>query len=95
MMKKKTLLPPEAGSFKVCLPSRASLGCGSFKKHLVLRPLGEFETYLPQLVGCDFVRALICQAFAPQRVEPDIKTAVDHVSLIPDECHARYPYNYE
>jgi hypothetical protein len=71
------------------------LGCGSFKKDLVLRPLGELDTYLPQLIGSDFVRTFICQAFAPESVEPEIKAAVDHVSLITDECQAGYPYNYE
>jgi hypothetical protein len=70
-------------------------GCGSFKQCLILRPLVEFETHLPQLVGRDFVRALVRQAFAPESVEPEIKTAVDHVALIPDGRGARYPYNYE
>lgn len=79
----------------MCLPSRASLGCGSFKNRLALRPLGELEAHLPQLVGGGFIRAFICQAFAPERVEPEIKTAVDHVLLIPDERRAGYPYNYE
>src|SRR4051812_6286952 len=77
VVKKKAPLPPEAGP-SVCLPSRASLGRGSFEKCL-MRPFGELETHLPKLVGDGFHRAFIRQAFAPERVEPEIKAAVDHV----------------
>jgi hypothetical protein len=71
------------------------LGRGSFKKVLALRPLGELDIHLTQFIGGDFVRAFICQTLAPESVEPEIKAAVDHVSLIPDGRYVGYPYNYE
>ena len=94
VVKNKGPLPPEAGP-SVCLPSRASLGRGSFEKRLILRPFGELVTHLPQLVGDGFYRAFIRQAFAPESIEPEIKAAVDHVQRVPERCRARYPYNYE
>jgi hypothetical protein len=60
-----------------------------------LRPLGKLDAHLTQFIGGNFVRAFICQALAPQSVEPEIKAAVDHLLLIPHECYVGYPYNYE
>jgi len=71
------------------------LGCGSFKEALTLCSLGELNAHLTQFIDGSFVLAFIRQTLAPESVEPEIKAAVDHVSLILDQRYVRYPYNYE
>src|SRR5262249_6929051 len=91
----KTLPPPGDRAFKVFLPSRASSGCGSVKQRLVLGAFGQLVADLPKLVGDGFCRAFVGQAFTPQSVEPEIKTAVHHGCLITERRRARYPYKYQ
>jgi len=61
---------------------------------LVLCAFGQLVADLPELIGDAFVLAFIRQTFAPERVEPEIKAAVDHVQRITERRRTRYPYNY-